>query len=128
MADVTGPISTLPGAERTSPDGMTCDYHPDRVAYRRVQGETDSFGCEMIDMCRECYDAYKAEQQTADRSGTCDWCKTHQTDLRPHRDFEEGSAGRVYDVCGKCVKKERAALDAEWEEEMNNHLNYGDWD
>lgn len=122
MADVTGPISTLPGAEQNSPEGMMCDDHPDRKAYRRVQGETDSMGCEMHDMCEECYTTYKAEQKTADRSGVCDWCKTHQSDLRPRRDFEEGSSGPVYDVCGGCVRRENERLAQELED------SYDDWD
>ena len=48
MADVTGPISSLPGSGHSVPDGAMCDEHPDRPAVARVQGETDSFGCEMI--------------------------------------------------------------------------------
>jgi hypothetical protein len=53
MADVTGPISTLPGAVHRVPEGATCDEHPDRPAVLRVQGETDSFGSETIDYCQE---------------------------------------------------------------------------
>lgn len=113
MADVTGPISTLPGAEYTSPEGTMCDDHPDRVAYKRVQGETDSFGCEMADMCKECYDTYKSEQKDTDHSGHCDWCKKHKPRVRPHRDFEEGSAGPVYDVCDDCIAREDARLKEE---------------
>ena len=51
MADVTGRISTLPGSGHKVPDGTMCDNHPDRLATHRVQGETDSFGSEMNDMC-----------------------------------------------------------------------------
>jgi hypothetical protein len=52
MADVTGPISTLPGSSHHDvPDGMMCDDHPDRPAVTRLQGETDSFGSEMHDLC-----------------------------------------------------------------------------
>src|SRR3954463_12051043 len=54
MADVTGPISTLPGTGHHLPDGTMCDQHPDRPAVARIQGETDSFGCEMNDLCQEC--------------------------------------------------------------------------
>lgn len=113
MADVTGPISTLPGTVRNSPDGMMCDNHPDRVAYRRVQGETDSMGCEMHDLCKGCYDAHLAERANADRSGYCEWCKTNQPVIHRHRDFEEGSCGPVYDVCSGCIDRERKALEAE---------------
>lgn len=40
-----------------------CDDHPDRPATHRVQGETDSFGCEYIDWCQECHDKYLAERE-----------------------------------------------------------------
>ena len=116
MADVTGPISSLPGSHHETPGGTMCDDHPDRPAVRRVQGETDSFGSEMHDMCQECYDEHKAEREkyrAEAATGTCDWCKSHATDLRPRRDWEEGSCGRVYDVCGACVKREMDALEEE---------------
>jgi hypothetical protein len=106
MADVTGPIRTLPGSIHNAPEGTRCDDHPERIAYKRVQGETDSFGSEMIDMCEECYNAFLKEQQEADHSGHCDWCKTHKPRVRPRRDFEEGSAGPVYQVCDDCIQKE----------------------
>ena len=60
MGDVTGPISTLPGSRHDFPDGTMCDDHPDRKAVARVQGETDSFGSELIDMCQECLDEHRA--------------------------------------------------------------------
>ncbi len=41
MAEVTGPISSLPGAYHSLPKGTMCDEHPDRPAVARVQGETD---------------------------------------------------------------------------------------
>ena len=116
MADVTGPISTLPGAEHSLPAGTMCDDHPDRPAYKRVQGETDSMGCEMYDMCCECYDAHKAAMKTMDRSGCCDWCKQPKPVLHKHRDFEEGSCGPVYAVCNDCIKRQRDALEDELEE------------
>lgn len=116
MADTTGPISTLPGARHSVPSGTMCDEHPDRPATTCVQGETDSFGCELNDMCDECYAEYRKQmaETAAERAiGTCDWCNQPATDLRPRRDFEEGSSGRVYDVCGACVKRENDRLQAE---------------
>lgn len=82
-----------------------CDTHPDRPAVARIQGETDSFGSEMIDACQECV-AEIREARDAERTGCCDWCESAATDLRPRRDYEEGMCGRVYDVCGACVRKE----------------------
>ncbi len=116
MADVTGPISSLPGAKHRVPAGQPCDEHSDRPATRRVQGETDSFGSEMMDMCDECFEAYTkavAESAAEDACGQCDWCKEGATDLSNRRDFEEGFSGRVYRVCGNCVRAERARIQAE---------------
>lgn len=105
MSNVTGPTSTLPGYRTSPPTKTMCDKHPDRSAVRRVQGETDSFGAEWYDLCQECtneIDAHRAEA----RCGTCEWCDAEATDLRPRRDYDEGACGRVYDVCGKCVRRE----------------------
>ena len=109
MSDITGPISSLPGSGHSVPDGMTCDRHPDRQAVHRVQGETDSFGCEMIDMCQECWKhelAYrKSDEAKQDRIGECGWCKREATDLCDARDYDEGMYGPVYRVCGACLKR-----------------------
>lgn len=125
MADVTGPIRTLSGAVHDVPDGQKCDNHPRRKAVARVQGETDSFGCEMHDLCKECLDAERAWRNSPEaaerRKGTCEWCKNPADDLRDRRDYEEGMCGRVYRVCGACVKRdneywerEAAASDDGW--------------
>ena len=119
MADVTGPISTLPGRVHNLPAGTMCDSHPDRPAAARVQGETDSFGCEMYDLCSECLAEHRAYAASAEaRSGQCDWCKQQATDLSNRRDMDEGMAGRVYRVCGACRKRDDARIAeeaAEWE-------------
>jgi len=124
MADVTPPISTLPGALHGAPTDSTCDDHPDRPTYRRVQGETDSFGSEMHDMCKECYDEYKAAVAVADTSGTCDWCKNHADKLSKRRDFDEGSCGPVYEVCDSCIKVQND----EAREERERYEDEMDWD
>lgn len=60
MADISsGRVMTRTGSHHKVPAGATCDDHPDRPAVHRVQGETDSFGCEYIDWCQECYDKYQ---------------------------------------------------------------------
>ncbi len=120
MADVTGPIRTLSGATHEVPEGQTCDNHPDRKATVRVQGETDSFGCEMHDLCDECFKAERTWERSAEaagwRKGKCEWCKSEVTDLRDARDYDEGLYGRVYRVCGACQKRQedeaRAELDS----------------
>jgi hypothetical protein len=84
-----------------------CDDHDDRPAVRRVQGETDSFGCEYILMCQECLDKFRAYQSSEEATtGCCDWCKSHATDLANRRDSDEGTAGPLYRVCGACRKKD----------------------
>lgn len=117
MADVTGPIRTLSGAMHDVPDGQMCDGHPDRPAVARVQGETDSFGCEMHDLCQECLDADRAWRNSPEaaehRKGTCEWCKNPADDLRDRRDYDEGLYGRVYRVCGACVQRQNDELQAE---------------
>jgi hypothetical protein len=132
MADVTGPISTLPGASHAVPDGMECDYHPGVQGVARVQGETDSFGCEMEDICQQCIDqrrayrcsdAGKAEALEA-RTGKCDWCKESATDLREARDYDEGMYGPVYRVCGSCITRRNKRL----EEELDRYSSWDDWD
>lgn len=114
MADVTGPISSLPGRTHATPKGMKCDEHPAKDAVIRLQGETDSFGCEMHDLCQECFDKHKeylkSPEAEAHKHGQCEWCKNSATDLRDRRDFEEGMSGRIYRVCGACVKRENEEL------------------
>lgn len=112
MADVTGPISTLPGALHALPEGAKCDSHPDRPAVARVQGETDSMGSEMNDLCADCL-AGAREDAAEDRCGRCDWCKTEATDLANARDYDEGTCGPVYSVCAKCREKQSASLEEE---------------
>lgn len=128
MSAVTGPISTLPGRHHEVPEGQMCDEHRDRPAVTRVQGETDSFGCEMIDMCQECLNAHKAfltsPEAQAYREGECEWCKGHATDLRDARDYDEGMSGRVYRVCGACIK--RVNDEATEELEANGYFDHQD--
>ena len=117
MAEVTGPISTFPGSLHTVPEGTICDQHPDRPAVARIQGETDSFGCELNDACEECLKAYREYARSPEaRTGTCDWCKSEATDLADTRDYEEGMTGPVYRVCRACRRRrddeDRAYLDS----------------
>lgn len=125
MADVTGPISSLPGsAHHEVPKGQMCDYHADRPAVARYQGETDSFGCEMHDLCEECLAEFRAADNSPEaHTGTCDWCEHQATDLRPTRDYEEGMHGRVYDVCGAC----RRRVDDEARAELDAYDDEGGW-
>lgn len=125
-----GPVSTMPGSIHKVPSGQTCDKHTDRMATFRVQGETDSFGAEYVDMCDEC----KAEFQAAKEElnpGYCQWCGKHADDRKPTRDYDEGMSGPVYDVCQPCRQAASDRAHAELEEmraECPILDNLDDWD
>jgi hypothetical protein len=78
-----------------------CDKHQATLAVAVLCGEVDSFGHEEIGMCQKCVDNYK-KLEIKPIVGTCDWCKTTEVVVKPTRDYEEGSAGRLYDVCQQC--------------------------
>lgn len=99
MAHVSGPVSTLPGHRSVPPAGSRCDEHPDVLAAKRIQGETDSFGAEYSDLCSVCVAGLTHQDGTP---GQCDWCRAQVLDLVPRRDPDEGMAGRVYYVCQPC--------------------------
>lgn len=122
MADVTGPINTLPGDLHRVPEGTECDYHPGRPATFRIQGETDSFGCEMEDLCDECAATRRKEARETDTSGRCDWCKKDAEKRVSRRSSDEGLYGPVYRVCIPCrdrseerLRQELADHDAEYD-------------
>ncbi len=127
MAEVSnGSVATLPNSSHAFPAGTMCDMHPDRFAVARIQGETDSFGCEYNDMCQTCLDEHHAYVKSPEATtGVCEWCKKLKTTLRNRRDYEEGMAGPVYRVCSECVTKENESLS----EELNSSFErYGTWD
>lgn len=110
MADViSGGVSSLPGHKWPLPEGAKCDNHPDRPAVARRQGETDSMGCELNDLCAECDAAVVAYQNTP-RNGYCEVHNGEGEDIRPRRDIDEGMSGRLYMTCKSCRKKEDKAL------------------
>lgn len=112
----SGPVSSMPGSSHAFPEGSVCDDHADRPAVARIQGETDSFGCEYVLMCAECRDAFWAfRDQERQVEKYCDWCRTMQKSVVPHRDMDEGSAGPLYNVCSKCIAKETEEAYAELE-------------
>lgn len=121
MSDITGPISTMPGSIHNVPKGTVCDYHPDKLAVIRIQGETDSFGSEMIDLCEECKIKDIEESKNIDTSGNCEWCEEFANKLYNKRDYEEGMSGRIYLVCKECIDKQHIA-DLEELEEYSDKL------
>jgi hypothetical protein len=121
MTDITGPISTLPGTIHKLPTGTLCDgYNVEEehnvLAVVRIQGETDSFGSEMNDFCQACYDKMLAEEEeNRDVPTCCEWCKKSSLTCQLTRDFDEGTCGPVYNVCGACRKDQNDAARAELE-------------
>ncbi len=138
MSDVTGPISSLPGTGHAVPDDATCDNHDDRKSVVRIQGETDSFGCEMVDYCQECWDEHLAYRRSPEgkaaevewRTGKCAWCKNEATDLRDARDYDEGMHGPVYRVCGACITRRNEEARRELDEYADQYGDdgYDDYD
>ena len=110
MAGITGPIRSLPGHKHVCPADMICDECGVEKANIRIQGETDSFGCEMHDYCEMCYSEIQKsieESKTMDPDfgkDVCDHCHKH-TFCNPARDPEEGSTGAIYYLCVDCKKK-----------------------
>lgn len=117
MSDATGPVSTLPNSVHPVKLGTMCDNHPDRPAYRRVQGETDSFGAEFHDLCTECYENDRMHAAEG-RHGGCDRCGEESLGLQPVRDYTEGMAGPVYWYCAACRKLHVAEQHAEFDDEV----------
>jgi hypothetical protein len=124
MADVTGPISSLPGSSHFPPENTVCDTCG-KPATIRKQGDTDSFGAEMFDFCKECWEKAK-EDFNASMLGSCDWCKAGQVELSPRRDYEEGMAGRVYYVCSHCIDKDVKRINEEYDQEFGFNDYYED--
>ena len=124
----------LPGdvIRRYSPTTtVTCEWSDGKnpctcLATVQIQGETDSFGYEVVDLCEEhlAQDREK-EQKKRSKPQSCDWCKKAKTGVRAHRDWTEGSHGPVYQVCTNCRLAESAEIQAEIE--YDRRMGY-DWD
>lgn len=114
------PVSSMPGSSHSFPVGSMCDTHDDRPAVRRVQGETDSFGCEYLLMCQECVQAMLAY---VPEPAFCEGCKTVQV-LGAWRDPDEGQAGPVYHYCRECRQRMNASF---IEESMQNFYSDDDF-
>lgn len=115
MASVVSRVSTLPGYRHALPDGARCDEHGDRMAIARVQGETDSFGAELHDLCGECWAKW---QEEAPPHGLCGWCNRNAERLFARRDEDEGLYGPVYWVCRPCIEQQRERIQRELEDAL----------
>ncbi len=121
MAHVTGPVSTMPGFVKKIETIMPCDGHNcdcSNTAEYRIQMETDSFGAEYADYCTSCYELYKKDlaqhkEEMLNTEHWCEWGKHMATGITQMRDWEEGPAGRLYDVCPECRRKYNEAMQEE---------------
>ena len=123
-----GPVSSMPGSSHPFPTGSKCDTHEDRLAVARVQGETDSMGCEYLLACQECVDGFrKFDEEEFNTPRYCDWHRGEGLGVRPTRDYDEGSAGPLYNVCSECRNKRDEAAREELEEldEIGYNRAYG---
>lgn len=122
----SGPVSTMPGSRlRLAPGDAKCDDHPEANAAFRVQGETDSMGCEYHHLCASCTDAALLTDMIP-KSGFCEWHKGEGQDLRPFRDMDEGMSGRLYITCMSCRDKVHAEAAAEMADRGDDYDWYED--
>lgn len=70
------------------------DCEEPNAAEFRVQGETDSFGCEYLFLCSRHYDEFKIEVD--ENPIACELCTQPAT---PQRDLDEGLNGPVHYRC-----------------------------
>jgi hypothetical protein len=123
-----GPVSSMPGSLHSVPAGTACDRHPQRSAVKRLQGETDSFGAEYLCLCQHCIDEIRAQAASVrDVEQYCEWHRGLGLDVRTHRDFEEGSSGRLYSVCAPCRREENERLAKECANENTGWDEWPDW-
>jgi len=96
------------------------DHQCPNPATVRIQGETDSFGCEYIHYCEECDELDEilseiSEEITGEEDSHCEWCRktVKRKELSFTRDIDEGSSGPVYEVCGECRSKQNDYINDE---------------
>jgi hypothetical protein len=119
-------MNNLPGSRVAYIGCDTCEECNNGTrATWRLQGETDSFGCEYIFVCDKHLEEADDAAREADTAGPCDWCKINKEKLSPHRDIDEGSNGPVYHVCSSCIAKESEALEDELDKCVDRDE---DWD
>lgn len=75
--------------------------------------EADAFGSETVPYCSEHGKVEQEDFNAGNKSGDCDWCKASGVAVSYRRDFEEGSHGKVYEVCRPCIDKQLKELNDE---------------
>ena len=73
-------------------------------------GETDSFGSETIELCQRHLDESRTVRY---EGGICDWCSLPAIELIPTKDVDEGSNGRLYQVCHSCREEQNRRCEAD---------------
>lgn len=108
-------------------------YDCEAFAVTALITESDSMGSEYHPLCTSCGDKTllkikeAREKEEANPTGYCDWCKASNVLVSPHRDFEEGLHGRVYDVCSPCLAKERERIAEEMEDYEYDNDDWIGW-
>lgn len=124
-----GPVSTMPGhrwelVENDGTFGCETDGCESVRASWKIQGETDSFGCEYFFLCQQCEENRQKELQEENENrftavSYCEWHRGPGTNVRPTRDIDgEGYSGPLYDVCGACRQKENERIAQELQDEF----------
>lgn len=110
-------MSYLPG-QLVKPTPMAvCENHPDRISVNRIVGETDSWGSEFEEACKECVDDHirnLAEQKK--KESKCDICNSLMKGCVPRRDPDEGYSGRIYSMCPQCIAVENKRANEEFDD------------
>lgn len=112
-------MSHMPGQVATPEEGEACQTC-NKPATHKLCFEADSFGSDYAYLCDEHFEEERKALSEQDTSGKCDWCKQESEKRYSRRDIEEGSHGRVYDVCKPCIEKQEQA----WKEELENDDDY----
>lgn len=121
-----GRVSSMPGSVHKVPEGQMCDHEGhDHLAEVRIQGETDSMGCEFIDLCTPEADKLLAALR-APRDGYCEVHGGPGSDLKNWRDFDEGMAGRIYQACRSCRDEANKRAAEEYEEMRDYNAGFDD--
>ena len=92
-----------------APHGSTCEMCK-KDATKIIEGEIDSMGIELINLCDEHYEISKIARNKP-ISGKCDWCPNLSERLIFTRDYaNEGISGPVSYVCRKCKSEQHKGL------------------
>ena len=113
-----GPVSSMPGSKHRVEPGATCTNHENVLAVQKIQGETDSYGAEYFYLCEACK-VIRDKSLHQLNPGVCDWCNDKSNHLVKRRDPDEGTSGRVYNVCNECIVKQNERFEQERMDNIN---------